>query len=144
MEQNPLNHGVLTENGTGIGPVTDIMISERAAELALINGRAAQAVTDADLDQARRELGGGPDKPPLKAALDAAPESDRWNPVPGSSGHQAPESLSEDEDEEGRSEEAQLVEEGVKEAAHDQMLQAARVAAQETPPRKIDPANDRP
>jgi hypothetical protein len=46
--------------------------------------------------------------------------------VPGSTGHQARESGSEDEDAEGRSEEAQLFAEGVDEAAYDQMLQAAR------------------
>lgn len=144
MKQNPLNQGVLTENGTGIGPVSRQMIRERAVELALINGRTALTVTKADLDQARRELRGGPDKPPLKAILDAAPESDRWNPVPGSSGRQAREAPSEDEDEEGRSEEAQLVEEGVKEAAHDQMLQAARAAPPAVPPPPANPGDARP
>lgn len=128
MEQNPINHGVLTENGTGIGPVSHQMIQTRAEELALINGRVDQIVTQADLDQARRELSGGPNQAPLKATLEAAPESDRWNPVPGSSGRQAREAPPEDEGVEGRSEEALLVEEGVKEAAHDQMLQAARAA----------------
>lgn len=142
MKKSPPNPGVLTGNGTGIGPVSRKMIRERAEELALINGRLAQAVTQADLDQARRELSGGPDKPPLRTILEAAPESDRWNPVPGSSGHQARESSNEDEGVDGRSEEALLVEKGVKEAAHDQMLQAARVAAQGEPPRTIDPAND--
>jgi len=45
--------------------------------------------------------------------------------VPGSSGRQAAESLGEDEDTEGRSESAQMFEEGVNEAEHDQMLRAA-------------------
>jgi hypothetical protein len=48
--------------------------------------------------------------------------------VPGSTGRHAPESLGEDEDSEGRSESAQLFEEGINEAEHDQMLQAARAA----------------
>lgn len=144
MEQNPLNHGVLTENGTGIGPVSHKMIQTRAEELALINGRVDQIVTPADLDQAGRELSGGPDKAPLKATLEAAPESDRWNPVPGSSGHHAREAPSEDEGVEGRNEEALLVEQGVKEAVHDQMLQAARVAARQEPRHTIGPVIDRP
>lgn len=134
MKHNPLNHGALTEKGTGIGPVTRNMIRARAEELAIIDGRTAQAVTEADLEQAGRELSGGPDKGPLKTVLDAAPESDRWNPVPGSSGHQARVSPSEDEGVEGRSEDALLVQEGVKEAAHDQMLQAARAAGKKDEP----------
>jgi hypothetical protein len=48
--------------------------------------------------------------------------------LPGSTGHKAPESSDEDEDNEGRSEGEQLVEEGVQEAEHDQMLQAAKAA----------------
>jgi hypothetical protein len=46
--------------------------------------------------------------------------------VPGSTGQQAADSLGEDEDAEGRSESAQLFEEGVNEAEHDQMRQASR------------------
>jgi hypothetical protein len=60
--------------------------------------------------------------------VEALPESARWDPVPGSAGSQAPESPSEDEDDEGRSEAEQLAEDGVGEAEHDQMLQAARAA----------------
>jgi hypothetical protein len=48
--------------------------------------------------------------------------------MPGSTGSKAPESISEDEDSEGRSETEQLVEQGVEEAGHDQMFQAARAA----------------
>ena len=128
MNKNPLNKGVLTEKGVGIGVVSRRMIRGRAAEDAIINGRNPQDATDADRDEARQELTGGPDLSPKEALLDSAPESARWDPLPGSGGHQAPESPSEDEGEEGESEEAQLFEEGVKEATHDQMLQAARAA----------------
>lgn len=128
METNPLNHGVLTESGVGIGAVSRRMIRERAAEIGLINGHPASEVTKSDWDQAKRELTGGPTISPKTALLQSAPETDRWNPVPGSTGHQAPVSGSEDEDADGRSEAAQLFEEGVGEATHDQMLQAARAA----------------
>ena len=62
------------------------------------------------------------------ALLEALPETKRWDPVPGSAGHQAPESPSEDEDAEGRSETEQLVDEGAEAADRDRMLQAARRA----------------
>ena len=125
---NPLNKGELTRNFAGIGPVTLSMVQARAREIALIAGRPSHQVTEADLQQAERELAGEPETDPKQAMLESLPESERWNPVPGSVGSQAPESSSEDEDDEGRSESEQLAEEGVGEAEHDQMLQAARAA----------------
>jgi hypothetical protein len=129
MEQNPLTKGVLTKNFTGIGTVTQEMVLKRARELALINGHSPDHVSKSELAQAKRELTGGSDLGPKEAAVEAVPESGRWDPVPGSTGHKAPENSDEDEDSEGRSESAQLVEEGVNEAEHDQMLQAAKAAA---------------
>jgi hypothetical protein len=129
MDKNPLNKGAFTENSARIGPVTRNMVQARARELALIAGRTAAGVAQGDYDQARRELTGESDLDRQDEILDAAPESQRWDPVPGSPGHQAPESASEDEDDEGRSESEQAVAEGVNEAEHDQMLQAARAAA---------------
>ena len=46
--------------------------------------------------------------------------------MPGSAGRQAAESLGEDEDAEGRSESAQMFEEGISEAEHDQMRRASQ------------------
>ena len=134
MNTNPLKQGVLTENSAGIGTVTRKMVRKRAIELAVINGRAARDVSKSDWDQARRELTGEPDMDPKEAVLESAPESERWDPVPGSTGHKAPESPREDEDAEGRSEGEQLVEQGVAEAEHDQMLQAARESAKQDQP----------
>ena len=121
----------MTENSVGIGTVTRKMVRERAAELALINGHPARDVSKSDQDQAKRELTGGSDMEPKEAVLESAPESERWDPVPGSTGRQTPESPSEDEDDEGRSQSEQLVDEGVAEAEHDQMLQAARESAKQ-------------
>jgi hypothetical protein len=129
MEQNPLTKGVLTENFIGIGTVTREMVLKRAQELALINGHSPHHVLESELEQAQRELTGGSDKDPKEAALESVPESERWDPIPGSTGHKAPENADEDEDDEGRGEEERLVEEGVNEAEHDQMLQAAKAAA---------------
>ena len=119
----------MTENSAGIGTVTRKMVRERAIELAVINGRSAQDVSKSDWDQAKRELTGESDMDPKEATLESAPESERWDPMPGSTGHKVPAAPSDDEDEEGRSDNERLVEEGIAGAEHDQMLQAARKAA---------------
>jgi hypothetical protein len=62
------------------------------------------------------------------ALLESLPESKRWDPLPGSEGHQAPESASEDEDAEGRSETEQLVDDGIEAAEREQAKQAARAS----------------
>jgi len=129
MNENPLKQGALTENAAGIGTVTRRMVRERAVELAVINGRDAQAVSKSDWEQAKRELTGEADADPKAAVLESAPESARWNPVPGSTGHIVPATPSSDEDDEGRSDNARLVEEGIAGAEHDQMLQAAKRTA---------------
>lgn len=124
MNINPLKKGALTENSAGLGTVTRKMVRERAVELALINGRAAQAVSKSDWEQAKRELTGGSDMDPKTAVLESAPESERWNPVPGSTGHKVSVAPSADEDDEGRSDNQRLVEEGLAGAEHDRMRQA--------------------
>jgi hypothetical protein len=129
MDKNPLSKGIIAENFSGVGAVSRAMLHARARELALIAGRPAGHVTQTDYVQAKRELTGETDIDRQEAALDAIPESKRWDPVPGSEGRQMPESQDEDEDEDGRSTTEQLAEEGVGEAEHDQMLQAARAAA---------------
>ena len=126
METNLLIEGNLTENSVGIGTVTRGMVRDRAAELAVINGRFAQDASKTDWEQAKRELTGEPDADPKDAVLEAAPESERWDPVYGSTGHKVPVMSDDDEDDEGRSNSERLVEEGVQEAEHDQMLQSAR------------------
>jgi len=128
MNTNPLKQGELTENSAGIGTVTCKMVRERAHELAVINGRSARDTSKSDLAQAKRELTGKPDLDSKTAALEAAPESERWDSLPGSTGRKAPTAASEDEDDEGRSDNELLVEQGIAEAGHDQMLQASKAA----------------
>jgi hypothetical protein len=124
--KNLLKDGQMTKNGQGIGPASRGMVKQRAVELAIINGRTASEVSKSDWEQAKRELTGGSDTDLTDALLESAPESERWNPLPGSQGHKAPEASSDDEDDDGKSDSARLVEEGIAEAEHDQMLQAAR------------------
>ncbi len=126
MRKNPLNKGTIMENAVGIGTVTSEMIEARARELAAINGRPSSKPSEADYQQAKRELTGEAEIEPQGENSESVPDSDGWDPVPGSTGQQAADSLGEDEDAEGRSESAQMFEEGVNEAEHDQMRQASR------------------
>jgi len=131
MKTNPLKEGSLTENSAGLGTVSRKMVRERAVELAVINGRSAQNVSKSDWEQAKRELTGEPDMDPKEAILESAPESERWDPVPGSTGHKVPVAASEDEDDEGRSDNERLVNEGIAGAELDQMDQATRAVAKQ-------------
>ena len=129
MKPNPLKEGSLTENSAGVGTVTRKMVRERAIELAVINGRSAQEASKSDWEQARRELTGDADIGSKEAVLESAPESERWDPVHGSTGRKIPVAAGEDEDDEGRSDNERLVDEGIGEAEHDQARQAAIAAA---------------
>ena len=131
MEMNLLKEGALIENSVGIGTVTRGMVRERAVELAVINGRFAQDASKTDWEQAKRELMGESDADPKDVLLESAAESERWDPVYGSPGRKVQVVFNDDEDEEGRSDSERLVEEGVQEAEHDQMLQAARRQGEE-------------
>ena len=128
MKNNPVNDGAISENFNGIGPVSHGMVRARAAELALIDGRSAADVLPGDVEAAKHELAGESDSDRKDDLLDSLPESKRWDPVPGSEGHETPGAESEDMDDEGRSETEQLVDQGSEEAEHDRMLQAAREA----------------
>jgi hypothetical protein len=105
-------------------------LEARARELALIDGRDSSKPTEADYQQAKRELTGEEEIDAQQENLESVPESEAWDPVPGSTGRQAADSLGEDEDSEGRSEAAQMYEEGISEAEHDQMLRAAEADEQ--------------
>ena len=124
MKKNPLNKGIIMANAAGIGAVTPEMVEARARELAAINGRSSEP-SEVDYQQAKRELTGESEMDPQEESRESIPESEGWDPVPGSTGRQAAESLGEDEDAEGRSESAQMFEEGISEAEHDQMRRAA-------------------
>src|SRR5467141_545584 len=124
MRKNPLNKGIIMENAAGIGTVTSELVEARARELAAINGHPSKP-SEADYQQAKRELTGEAEMDPQEESSESVPESEGWDPVPGSTGRQAADSLGGDEDAEGRSESAQMFEEGISEAEHNQMLRAA-------------------
>jgi hypothetical protein len=126
MKIDPEKQTAIMINTAGVGTVTRKMVRERATELALINGRSVHKVSAADWAQAKRELTGKPDLDPKEALLESAPESERWDPLPGSTGHIVPVTSIDGEDDDGRSLGEKLVDEGVQEAEQDQMRQAAR------------------
>jgi hypothetical protein len=129
MKTNPLKDGVISENSAAVGTVTRKMVRARAAELAVIDGHLSYDATKSHFAQAKRELTGVPDTDPKDVILESAPESERWDPVPGSTGGKARVAPSEDEDEEGRSDNERLVEGGIAEAEIEQSFQATKAAA---------------
>jgi hypothetical protein len=130
MKSNPLKDGVISENSVGVGTVTRQMVQARAAELAIIDGRLSHDATANHFAQAKRELTGVSDMDPNDKVLESAPESERWDPVSGSTGRKVPVAPSEDEDEDGRSDNERLVEGGIAEAEIEQSSQATEAAAQ--------------
>lgn len=128
MKTNPLKDGALTVNSAGIGTVTRKMVRIRAVELAFIDGRTAREVSPADWEQAKRELTGAPGIDPKEEILESAPDTERWDPVPGSIGKKMDVAASEDEDAEGRSDNERLVEQGIDEAELDQARAASKEA----------------
>ncbi len=114
--------GKISVHGDGMGAPTPELVEKRAREIALIHERKPDEFTDADWDQARRELLGTE----TVASADDVDEvvdhlSDR-DDVPGDTGHRAPRAGFEDDEMLGE----QLVTGGLEEAAHDQMVEAAR------------------
>ena len=133
-ETNPLKEGALTENSKGLGTVTPKMIKDRAIEIAWMNGRQARELKPSDYVAAKQELTGEPEAEPQEDILESAPESERWDPVPGSTGQKVPVAAGEDEDAEGRSDNEKLVDEGIGGA---ERLDLARQAAERRGPKKI-------
>ncbi len=128
MDKNPINKGIISRNFKGVGAVTRDMVNARAKELAVISGRAPTEASEADFEQAQRELTGEPDIDRDDEILESLPESSRADPEPVSAGSEDPEPPSEEDDDEGRNESAQLVDGGVQEAEHDLMIEAERRA----------------
>jgi len=120
MKTNQADEGRLSARGEGLGTVTEEMVRQRASELAVINGRSKHNILQSDLVEARRELTGkgGATRQPEEEI----PESERWDPVPGSSGKTAPTVAVPDE----QTVAERLVEEGVEEAEQEQMIRATR------------------
>lgn len=112
--------GKISNHFQGLGTVTREMVERRAKELAIINGRAPNDFTENDWTQAKHEMLGDEN-------FDAGEEESvaavtRWDEEPGTSGHQVEKFSPPDE----QTFAERLVEEGVEEAEHDQMVEGSR------------------
>jgi hypothetical protein len=119
-ENSQPGFGKISVHGDGMGAPTPELIERRAREIALIDERNPDEFTDADWDQAQRELRGidtnaAPEDVPAETDVE-----DEHELVPESHGHRAPRAGFEDDENLGE----QLVSGGLEEAAHDQMLEA--------------------
>jgi hypothetical protein len=115
--------GRMLDHGRAVGTSTPADVERRAREIAETNGRPPGQYNQADLDQARQEILGfvssSADHDDEKLAQVA-----EWTEVPSSSGHQAPTKSASDE----QTAAERLVEEGVEDAAHEQMLEGNRAS----------------
>ena len=120
MNDNSHPAGKISLHGNGLGAPSPDTVEKRAREIALIAERDPDEFTDADWDQARRELLGALPSNAPEETDENAEVVEEWNMVASSAGHRAPRV----EDEENVGE--HLVEDGIEEAAHDQMVEARK------------------
>ena len=110
-------------HGNGLGVASPEMVEKRAREIALIDERDPDEFTEADWNQARKELLGAEHPTPPEETKQSAELTDDWYVAAPSKGHRVPRP-GVDEEEETLGE--HLVTDGVEEATHDQMLEARR------------------
>ena len=119
-KRSQTSDGKVAEHARGLGTVTHEMVSERAREIALINRRLEGKPTPEDWAEAKRELtdarGTGSDP------AEDIPVSKRWDPVPGGAAHVVEPVPADDE----QTTAERLVEGGVEEADHEQMVEGTR------------------
>src|ERR1700744_1650671 len=114
------NRGIISDHFHAVGTVTREMVRERAREIAIINGHSVNHCTKQDWEEAQRELTGA--IPSLDSEEDELINAAPWGEEPMSVGHAV--DRVEAPDEQTICEE--LVEQGINEAEHDQMVEAAK------------------
>ena len=120
--------GKITVHGDGLGAPSPEQVEKRAREIALIDERNPDEFTDADWNQAKRELLGEIVPPPPEESEDAAKMEEEWEVTPDDHGHRVPRpGVDENEESLGQ----HLVTDGVEEASHDQMLEARKEELEE-------------
>jgi hypothetical protein len=114
------NRGIISDHFLGVGTVTREMVRQRAREIAIINGRPPNHCSRHDFLEAQRELTGA--IPALDDEDDRIINTTAWGEESGAAGHSV--EREEAPDEQLLAEE--LVEQGINEAEHDQMVEAAK------------------
>ena len=107
--------GKFVARASGLGTVTEEMVIKRAKEIAVTKGRLGNNYTQNDMDEARRELVGFPEREPAEGET---PDTGDWLGEAGDTGQKAPVRPARDEQTFGED----LVKQGVEEATHHQML----------------------
>lgn len=118
--QTPI--GNLSGGDTELRVPTPKMVEQRAREIAPLNERDPHHYTDADWEQARAELTGTQPSGSSEDSGESADSLSERGSFPGESGREIPRVAPKDEallDE-------RLASRGVEEAAHDQMVEAAK------------------
>jgi hypothetical protein len=118
MKASETIKGRISSRLSGLGTVTPEMVEQRAREIALINGRAAEEFTEADLDEALAEMTGAEGMQEQREEEPAPGAGNLRDAVPGTAGHKNAPKLPSDEQRFAE----QLVQEGVDEAEHHSML----------------------
>ena len=118
--QTPI--GDLSADDPELGVPTREMVESRAREIARLSERNPNEFTNADLEQARAELSGAIATEAAHDPVEIADCLSEHDSIPGETGSRTTRILPKDEaivDE-------RLAERGVEEAAHDQMVEAAK------------------
>ena len=121
MKKSHPSHGRISDHFKGMGTVTRDMVTERAREIALINGRPPNHYNQDDFMEAKRELTGAmPEVEEEEEGTVAGLVT--WDEAPDAKGQPAKKGQPEDE----LSCATLLTEEGMEEAEHEQMVEGAR------------------
>src|ERR1051325_11137021 len=110
--------GRMEENGHPLGLANQDDVVRRAREIAETNGRLPEEYTEADLQQAKHEFVGLHSEDIDVDDLTPPPQVTEWTEVLEPDDNKTPTKTASDE----QTAAERLVEEGVDEAAHDQML----------------------
>jgi len=116
------SHGKISDHFKGLGTVTSETVVERAREIALINGRGPNHYNQEDFMEAKRELTGAVPDTDSEDEADLVAGLVTWDESPDAAGHSVEKEVAEDE----QACAAQLAEEGLEEAEHEQMVEGAR------------------
>jgi hypothetical protein len=114
--------GIISSHFQGLGTVTRDMVIQRAREIAFINGRPPNRYSTEDFLEAKRELTGLGSNGAEHAEEEPIAGLTSWDEEPGTLGHAVETTAAADE----QTVAEQLVEQGVNEAEHEQMVEGAR------------------
>ena len=124
MKSNPLKTKALPKKSVGAAQIPTPKRDETKAPPDKTRNLGKQGAEAAAWAQVKRKVA-KPDAGLNPAPDESAAQRERWDPIPGSTGHKVHVPSGDDEDDEGRSDMERLVERGVKDAGRNQTRAAA-------------------